>query len=324
MKRIKTMGKTLLLTFTAILLSACALPGVGGQAGEESISIAGLSSTEGQIMAFMVEGMVEHYIDVDAQVVNNLGTSSMAHQAMINGDVNITGVKYTGTSLTGDLGRDPITDPELAYETVVELFAEEHDQKWFPTYGFANTYAFMVTQELAEEHNLETISDLEPIAGELMAGVDNSWMEREGDGYRAFLDTYEFDFQRVTPMQIGLVYDALQAGEMDIVLGYSTDGRIASYDLVVLEDDRQLFPPYDASPLASYEVLEAYPQLESILLKMENTITNEQMQQLNFAADNNLIEPKVVATQFLEEHNYFEDKEPVLNPVNKGGGDTNG
>jgi osmoprotectant transport system substrate-binding protein len=134
-------------------------------------------------------------------------------------------------------------------------------------------------------------------------------MEREGDGYEAFKTTYGFDFQRVYPMQVGLVYDALQADEMDIVLGYSTDGRIASYDLVVLEDDMQLFPPYDASPVATKEILEAYPELETILLKLEDTLTDEMMQAMNYEVDNDLVEAQTVAQNFLEENSYFEDKE---------------
>ena len=259
-------------------------------------------------MSYVVEGMIEHYMDdMDVQVINNLGSSTVSHQALLNGDANIAGVKYTGTSLTGELGEDPITDPEKALEVVVEGFDKEFDLKWFPSYGFANSYAFMVTKETAEEYGLEKISDLEPYALEMNAGVDNSWIEREGDGYDAFLDTYGFDFNRVYPMQIGLVYDALQAGSMDIILGYSTDGRIASYDLVVLEDDLQLFPPYDASPLATNEILETYPELEGILLRMEGMISEEQMQEMNYEADNNLKEPKVVAEDFLEDNNYFED-----------------
>ena len=191
-------------------------------------------------------------------------------------------------------------------ELVVAGFDDEFDQKWFPSYGFANTYAFMVTQELADQYDLVTISDLEDIASELDAGVDTSWIQREGDGYDAFLNTYGFDFNRVYPMQVGLVYNALQAGEMDVVLGYSTDGRIRSYDLDVLEDDRQLFPPYDASPVATSEVLEAYPELNEVLLKLQSSITDEEMQELNYISDNNLVEPKVVAEDFLEENNYFE------------------
>ncbi|AGY81513.1 osmoprotectant ABC transporter substrate-binding protein [Carnobacterium inhibens] len=304
------------LFMAAIVLSSCSLPGLGSGFNEEGITITGGSTTEQQIIGYIVEGMIEHYIDIDAQIVNNLGSSSLNHQALVGGDANVAAIKYTGTSLTGELGRDPITDPEKALELVVDGFAAEFNQKWFPTYGFANTYAFMVTQELADQYNLVTISDLEDVAGELNAGVDSSWIQREGDGYAAFLDTYGFDFNRVYPMQIGLVYNALQAGEMDVVLGYSTDGRIKSYDLVVLEDDKQLFPPYDASPVATFEVLEAYPELNKVLSKLQNSITDEKMQELNYISDNNLIEPKVVADDFLKENNYFESVE-----VNEGGGE---
>lgn len=304
------------LFMAAIVLSSCSLPGLGSGFNEEGITITGGSTTEQQIIGYIVEGMIEHYIDIDAQIVNNLGSSSLNHQALVGGDANVAAIKYTGTSLTGELGRDPITDPEKALELVVDGFAAEFNQKWFPTYGFANTYAFMVTQELADQYNLVTISDLEDVAGELNAGVDSSWIQREGDGYAAFLDTYGFDFNRVYPMQIGLVYNALQAGEMDVVLGYSTDGRIKSYDLVVLEDDKQLFPPYDASPVATFEVLEAYPELNEVLSKLKNSITDEKMQELNYISDNDLIEPKVVADNFLKENNYFESVE-----VNEGGGE---
>lgn len=307
--------KTITLTlFSALALAGCSLPGLGSGTSDEGITVAGVTSTEGLIMSYVVEGMVEHYIDdIDVQVINNLGSSTVSHQALLNGDANIAGVKYTGTSLTGELGHTPITDPEEALEVVVEGFQTEFDQTWFPSYGFANSYAFMVTQETADEYGLETISDLEPYAQDLQAGVDNSWIERKGDGYDAFLDTYGFDFNRVFPMQIGLVYDALQAGEMDVILGYSTDGRIASYDLVVLEDDLRLFPPYDASPVATNEVLENYPELEEILLKLEGTISEEQMQEMNYEADNNLKEPQLVAQEFLEENNFFEDASASAN-----------
>lgn len=309
MNTIKTLSKIVFLLLTSIVLGSCSLPGLGGGFDGEGITITGGSSTEMSIMAYIVQGMVEHYIDTDAQLVNNLGSSTLNHQALTGGDANVSAIRYTGTSLTGELGLDPITDPNLAFSTVVEEFESRFDQTWFPSYGFANTYAFMVTREMAEEYNLETISDLEPIAGELTAGVDNSWMERAGDGYDAFLETYQFDFNQVYPMAIGLVYDALQAGEMDIVLGYSTDGRISSYDLVLLEDDLELFPPYDASPVATNEVLEAYPELAEVLLKLEGTISVEQMQEMNYRADNDLLEPSTVAAEFLEENNYFEDVE---------------
>lgn len=307
--------KFLILTATATLLTACSLPGLGAGFEEDSVTVATQSSTEMVILGFIVQGMIEHYSDLNVEVIQNLGSSTMVNQALVQEDADIAGARYTGTALTGELGLDPITDPDLAYDTVVEGFKEQYNQKFYPSYGFANTYTFLVTRELAEEHNLETVSDLGEIAADLTAGVDNSWMVREGDGYRAFLETYQFEFDTVYPMEIGLVYDAVQSGNMDVVLGYSTDGRIASYDLVFLEDDLNFFPPYDASPGATYELLEKHPIIDEILHKLEGTIETELMQELNFIADDYLIEPATVAREFLEENNYFEDKEPHLEPV---------
>ncbi|CZQ91459.1 Hypothetical protein Tpal_1411 [Trichococcus palustris] len=302
--------KWLLLPIATILLAACSLPGLGTSVNSDGIVITGGTTTEMQLLSYMVKGMVGHYLpDAPVDMVNNLGSSTLNHQALMGGDANVSAVRYTGTSLTGELAMDPLTDPDAAYDAVVKGFDEQFDQIWFPSYGFANTYAFLVTRAFAEENNLQTISDLSNLAPTLNAGIDNSWMKREGDGYEAFKTTYGFDFQHVYPMQIGLVYDALQAGEMNIVLGYSTDGRIASYDLVVLEDDLHLFPPYDASPVATKKILEAYPELETILLKLENTVTDEMMQAMNYEVDNDLVEAQTVAQNFLAENNFFEDKQ---------------
>lgn len=303
----------------AILTSACTLPGLGaGGADEEGIQIAAQTGTEMTVLAYIIEGMVEHYIDTDAQVIQNLGSSTMVNQAIRGGDANIAAGAYTGTALTGELGHEPVRDPDEAEQLVIEGFAEQFNQKWFPSYGFENTYAFMVTQEAAEEYGLETVSDLEEVADEMVAGVDDAWIERPGDGYDPFVDYYGFEFSNVYPMQIGLVYTAVESGNMDIVLGYTTDGRIASYDLVVLEDDQQFFPPYYGAPYTSFEILEAYPELEDVLLKLEDTIDVETMQELNFVTDDYLLEPAIVAQEFLEANNFFEDSGPEIEPVEGG------
>ena len=136
--------------------------------------------------------------------------------------------------------------------------------------------------------------------------MDTSWMNRDGDGYKAFSDEYDVNFKKVYPMQIGLVYDAVAAQKMDVVLGYSTDGRIASYDLVILEDDLKFFPPYDASIVISDKLLKQKPELKEILEKLSGQIDTETMQQLNYQADNDLLEPENVARKFLRDHNFFE------------------
>lgn len=313
---VKKKLKVAALTSSALLTTACTLPGLGASVAEEgNITIATQSSTEMVILGYIVQGMVNHYSEISADVIQNLGSSTMVNQALVQGDADVAAASYTGTALTGELGMDPITDPDEAREVVTEGFKEQYNIKYYPSYGFENTYAFLVTSELAEEYNLETVSDLGPISEDLVAGVDNSWMEREGDGYRAFLETYDFDFDTVYPMEIGLVYDAVQSGNMDVVLGYSTDGRIASYNLVLLEDDLNFFPPYDASPSALFDTIEEFPLLDDILLKMEGTIDTEIMQEMNYIADEYLIEPATVAREFLESNNFFEDKEPYLEPI---------
>lgn len=285
-----------------LILSACS------SGKDETIKIATVTTTESAIMGNMVKLMIEHYTDENVQMINNLGSSVVVHQAMLNGDANISATRYTGTDLTGALGQEAIKDPEEAMKKVQELFQKDYNQTFFDSYGFANTYAFMVSKETAKKYNLKKVSDLRKVADKMQAGVDTSWMNRPGDGYKAFVKEYGFDFNKVYPMQIGLVYDAVEAGKMDVVLGYTTDGRISSYDLVVLEDDLKFFPPYDCSPLATNELLKTHPEVKKILEKLVDKVSTEEMQKLNYESDNNLLEPAVVAQRFLEKHNYFDDK----------------
>ena len=219
----------------------------------------------------------------------------------------MSGVRYTGTELTGVLNKEAESDPEVALEQTQKAFDEEFDMKFYDSYGFDNTYAFMVTRETAEEYDLETTSDLAEYTDEFAVGVDTSWFNRPGDGYPAFQETYGFAFDNIRAMQISLVYEALSTGSLDLALGYTTDGRIPAYDLVVLEDDMQFFPPYDASPFATHEIIEEYPEIDEALSRMTGTISTETMQNLNYRSDEEGIEPALVAEEFLEEHNYFEE-----------------
>lgn len=110
-------------------------------------------------------------------------------------------------------------------------------------------------------------------------------------------------------MQVGILYDALVNKELDVILGYSTDGRIGSYDLVMLKDDKKFFPPYAASFVLSKDTLQRYPKLKGILNKLSGTIDTKTMQKLNFQADDEMLEPQKVAKEFLEKHKYFEEGE---------------
>lgn len=307
----KQFKKMFIVMLTSLLvLSGCSLPGLGG-GSDDPIRITSLDTSESQIMAHLVRLMIEHDSDGELNpiIINNLGASTLQHQAVLNGDANMSAVRYSGTEMTGPLEQEPITDPELAMQTAKDIFSERFDQIYFDSYGFDNSYAFMVTKEIAEEYDLETTSDLEEFQDEFRFGVDTTWLQRPGDGYDGFTEHYGFSFSSISPMQIGLVYDALDNGSLEVALGYTSDGRIAAYDLVVLEDDLQFFPPYDAAPLATKELLNEYPGLTDTMDKLDGIITTDMMQQLNYEADGEGKEPAVVAEEFLEENNYFEDTE---------------
>jgi osmoprotectant transport system substrate-binding protein len=296
----------ILLTLSlSIFISGCSLPGLSGPS-KSTIAVGTLGTSESQIMGNIVRQLIEHHTDLQVEMVNNLGSSIVQHKAMVNEDVDITATRYTGTDLAGALGMEPVKDPEKALKIVQREFEERFNQTWFDSYGFANSYAFTVTRELAEEENLNTVSDLEPLVSDLKLGVDNSWLKRKGDGYGGFVKEYGFEFGETYPMQIGLVYQAAANGKMDVVLAYTTDGRIKAFDLKVLEDDKHFFPPYDTSLVARNEVLKEHPELKEILQKLSGTISTEKMQEMNYKADGEMKEPSIIAKEFLEEHHYFE------------------
>lgn len=298
----------IIITSLTLFLSACSLPGLSG-APKNTVRVGTMVTTESQILGQIIKQMIEHYTNLEVSMVSNLGSSIVAHQAMVDDQVDISAARYTGTDLAGALDMDPVKDPDEALQIVQKEFNKRWDQKWYDSYGFDNTYAFTITKKLAEEKGIEKVSDLASLSSDLRFGVDNSWIHREGDGYQGFVETYGFQFPQIYPMQIGLVYQALDHDEMDVVLAYSSDGRIAAFDLRIIEDDKKFFPPYDASIVARNDMLREHPKLDNVLGKLVGKIDTETMQQLNYEADGKMREPAIVAQEFLEQHNYFEEVE---------------
>ena len=270
-----------------------------------NIKIAAMSTTESSIMANMISELINHELGYKTTLVSNLGSTNVVHQAVIRNDADIAATRYTGTDLTGTLNLSAEKDHTKAAKIVKKAFAKRFDQTWFPSYGFADTYAFMVTSKFAQQNHLKTFSDLQKISTTAKAGVDSTWMKRVGDGYKDFSRAYGFSFKHIYPMQIGLVYDAVENNKMQVVLGYSTDGRIQSYDLTILEDNKHFFPPYDASMVVNNRILRKYPKLKTLLHRLDGKIDLKTMQKLNYQVDDQLLEPSVVAHQFLKKHDYF-------------------
>lgn len=294
-----------LVAVVLLPLGGCALPGLAG-AGNNNVRIASQNTTEQQIMAYMIAGMIGHYTNLHTSIINNLGSGNVSFNALKNNNADISSIRFNGTDLTTILNEKFERDPAKVNTTVTREFEKRYQMTYFKTYGFADTYAWMVKQSYAKKHHLETVSDLQKLAPNMTVGIDQIWQNRQGDGYPAFQKMYGYSFGKVLPMQTGLLYDALSADKMDAILGYSTDGRVGSYHLKLLKDDKNFFPPYDASPVATDAILKQHPELKGVLNRLVGKISLSTMQKLNYQVDDQLEEPQTVATNFLKQHNYFE------------------
>ncbi|MCH4009087.1 osmoprotectant ABC transporter substrate-binding protein [Companilactobacillus sp.] len=295
---------TLFCLSLLIFVSGCGWPGLGSTS-KDTIKVASLSTTESMILAEIIMQLISHETDHHTEIVNNLGSGQLVHQALVNGDADIASDNFTGNELITTLNHAPIKDEKTANRVIKKLYKSRFDETWMPTYGFQNTYNMLVTQETAKKYHLNKISDMKSIASKIDVGADNIWVNRPDDGYKPFSQAYGFEFKRVYPMQIGLVYSAVAAGKMSAVLGYSTDGRIKSYNLKILPDDKNFFPPYDASMVVNNSLLRKYPELKPLLHRLDGNISLSQMQTMNYQVDNDLREPEDVAHEFLVKHNYF-------------------
>jgi len=285
-----------------VMMFALVLLPAAGCGSQDVVKIGHQPTTEQTILAHMLKQLIEAHTDIKTELVGGLGSTPIVLQAMENNDIQISAVRYVGTDLTSSLKLKEFSkDPQEAFELVKKGVAEKFDQTWFPSYGFDNTYIFTVRREVADRHNLKTISDLAKVAGEMHLGTDSSWLERPNDGYQAFQEAYGFSFGRTTPMDIGLVYKAVANKEVDIVLAYSTDARLEEYQLVTLEDDKHFFPPYGASPVVKNETLEQFPELEDVINMLTGRIDTKTMVRLNYKGDIEQQDPAQIAREFLLE-----------------------
>ena len=268
-----------------------------GRVAEDTVTVGSKDFTEQFIVAEIMAQLIEGRTDLNVRRRTNLGGTMICHSAMIRGDIDLY-AEYTGTALTSILGGEVIADPRRVYEEVKQAYAREYNAVWLEPFGFNNTYAITVRDAFAEEHDARRVSDLEPMANALDAGFTAEFAVRE-DGYPGLKEAYGFAFRSTRDMDASLMYRAVAREQVDVISAFATDGRIAAYNLRVLEDDRGFFPPYYAAPVARADVLERYPHVAEILNALAGLIDNETMQRLNREVDEDGRDPVVVAREFL-------------------------
>ncbi|RAV20975.1 glycine betaine ABC transporter substrate-binding protein [Paenibacillus contaminans] len=280
----------------AAVILAAALSGCG--AGN-TIRIGTQTFSEPKIIAHMYRALIEDRTDLKVKVMPDLAASPVVLDAMKNNDIQMATL-YSGMLFDNYFPFEPTKDRRKVLEQAQTGFDKFFGLKWFDSFGFENTYAFTVRKDLAEQHRLEKISDVKPLAGSMKLGMDTTWLVRESDGYPAFQKAYGITFGQTFPMEIALVYNAVASKSMDIVLAYSTDARLKEYELTTLQDDKQFFPPYDASPVIRKDVLEKYPELNEIIGLLVGKIDAQTMIELNYEVDVNKRNEKKVAEQYLK------------------------
>jgi len=227
-----------------------------------------------------------------------LAGSFICQQAMLAGRID-TYVEYTGTALTAIL-HDPIeSDPNAVFDRVQREYKQKFDFDVLPSLGFNNTFALVIRGEDARRLHLKTISDAVPYAPQWRAGFGYEFMERP-DGFPGLARVYGLRFAGSPKiLDLGLLYRALLDKEVDLVAGNSTDGLIAARDLVILEDNKHYFPPYQAVPIVRDETLERYPELRAAIADLADRISDEEMRKLNYEVAGEGRDIEDVAREFL-------------------------
>ncbi len=286
------------------LISFCLMIGmascsIDNPTNSGDIVIGSKSFTEQDILGELLAQQIEATTNLKVDLRSRLGGTFICHQAIVTG--NIDGyVEYTGTSYNAILKQKVISNPEEVYQQVKENYEQKFNLEVMEPLGFENTYAIIIRKEDAEKYNLQNISEVSKHTSRWRLGAGYEFTERQ-DGLSGLVKKYNLDFtQSPQQMDNGLLYRAIDQGLVDIIAGTSTDGQISRLGLVVLEDDREYFPPYEATPVFRKDTLEKYPQLKDSIAKLSGKINAEEMRRLNSLVGGELRNVKDVVREFRE------------------------
>lgn len=296
-KKTKMIGAlALALVLGVAMITGCS---AGGQKKSGTIKIATKPMTEQLILGEMLSILIQENTDLNVEITKGVGGgTSNIHPALIKGDFDLY-PEYTGTAWNNILKKTEYPDDETLWNTLTDEYDTQFGLKWVGMYGFNNTYTLALRKEIADKYNIKTFSDLAKYTPEITFGANPDFYERE-DGYQALCDAYGFSFKDHMDMDIGLKYNALNSGEVDVINAYTTDGQLSVADAVSLTDDKGFFKNYYCGTVVREDTLENYPELEGVLKKMDGIITNEEMSKMDYDLEVNNRDEHDVAMEFLK------------------------
>lgn len=291
MKKMNKIGLMTLMLITALIMSAC-----GGAKEDVVIKIGHKNFTEQRILGQLYAVMIEEKTDYKTDV-KEFGGTQLAFEATKSNDIDLY-CDYTGTLYSAMLQLSGEKDPKKVYDIVKEGIEKDNPITIMKSLGFNNTYTLSVDKDIAAKYNLEKISDLETVGSELTIGAAMEFLERT-DGIKGVKEVYGIEFKDEIGLDPGIRYTAIQNGEVDLIDAFSTDGKIKEYELKVLEDDKNFFPPYYALTMLNSEAEEKYPEVVKAIQLLEGNISDDDMQGMNYEVDQNGLPERKVAEDFL-------------------------
>jgi osmoprotectant transport system substrate-binding protein len=296
------MFRKLLLPVTLMLMAGMLLTACGGGAQQATkVTVGSKNFTEQYILGNMYTMLLQD-AGYDA-TYTSLGGTSENQDALVNGDIDMY-PEYTGTALLTQLGMtyDSSMSAQDVYDTVKKAYLDKYNLVWLDPTKYNNTYCIAMQKDKADSMGINTLSDLSTKADQLVFGTTQEFTERD-DGLPGLQKVYGgFNFKEVRALDPGLKYSGLQSGDIDVTTCFGTDGQIAAYNLKIIQDDKNFWPPYPVAPVVRKELLDAHPDIADTLNKVAPLLDNATMSQLNWEVDGNSREPDAVAKEFLQKN----------------------
>ncbi len=226
--------------------------------------------------------------------------SSVIHQSIISNEIDLY-PEYTGTGLISILQEDPLNDPQEVYDKVKEEYEKQFGITWLD-YAEANDgQGIFISKAVSDEYGITTLSDLQANADKIRFASQGEFDERE-DGIPGLEAVYgEFNWASSKVYDNGLKYQVVESGDADAAPAYTTEGQLSQTDkFVLLEDDKQVWPPYNLAPIVRDEVLEAAPEIEEVLNKVSASLDTATVTALNAQVDIDKEEYEDVAADYYE------------------------
>lgn len=281
-----------------------------GFAQSDRFIVGSKNFTESRILGELIAQTVAAHTDLEVEHTANLGGSLVCWSALEAAQIDAY-PEYTGTAWAVVLKQPgKLTDPLRTYLEVQRLCRERFDVEWLAPLGFENAYALVMSESRAAELGVQRISDLKSVAAGLRAGFSVEYLNR-ADGWPGLRDHYDLDFGAVRGMEHALTYDALAAGEIDVLDAYTTDAKLMRYPLRVLVDDEHFYPPYHAAPVVRGDILRDHPELSTALERLAYAIDEPQMVRMNHAVEVDGVSFEQVAHEFLVESQILSDATPA-------------